>query len=692
MVRKLLFGSIAAATAILAQSAGAQVETRTLEEIVVTSTTRRAESLGDINASIAVLSEEELRRIAHSHYQQALNRLPGVNISRNNGQESLIAIRSPVLTGAGACGSFLVAEQGIPLRAAGFCNVNEMFDAHTENAQRIEVIRGPGSAFYGSNALHGMINTVLPDPEQRLDITLETGPWDSYRAGAVVGMDYGNFKHMLLATGERSPGWQDDSGVDQQKLSWRYQFQTADGTLLDGGFTRTNLNQETGGYVEGPEAYKNNALRDSNPNPEAYRDNATFRAWTRVSKELDNNWEVVLTPYFREVNLNFIQHFLPGQPTEDSEHRSLGLQFATYKDFGNESYLALGLDVESTDGNLKQFQENPTVGSAFLRNTIPMGKHYDYEVEALQLAPFVHYQYYLNDQWDLSLGLRWEKIEYDYDNLMLDGRTKDNGVACGFGGCRYSRPADREDDFSEVSPKFGLRYRFNDNHNVQARIQRGFRMPQSSELYRLQNAQLVADLEAIQMNSFELAFEGYGDNWEYSVTGFYMDKENEIVTNSARENVLGNDTRHRGVELAAAYRVTDTVTVSGAYNIARHTYEKDTATGGILEGNEIDSAPKNFGNFLVSWQITPTLSTELEWVNMGDYYTNPENTADYEGHNVFNLRSNWNVNEDLSLSLRVLNVTDVEYAERADWTSFGGDRYFVGLPLHAFLSVTWSPL
>jgi outer membrane receptor protein involved in Fe transport len=265
-------------------------------------------------------------------------------------------------------------------------------------------------------------------------------------------------------------------------------------------------------------------------------------------------------------------------------------------------------------------------------------------------------------------------------------------VACGFGGCRYSRPADRDDDFSEVSPKFGVRYRFTDNHNVQARIQRGFRMPQSSELYRLQNAQIVADLDVIQMDSFELAFEGFGDNWEYSVTGFYMDKENEIVTNSARENVLGNDTRHRGVELAGGYRLTDTVTVSGAYNIARHTYEKDTATGGILEGNEIDSAPKNFGNFLVSWQITPTLSTELEWVNMGDYYTNPENTADYEGHNVFNLRTNWNVNDDLSLALRVLNVTDVEYAERADWTSFGGDRYFVGLPLHAFLSVTWSPL
>jgi outer membrane receptor protein involved in Fe transport len=694
MVRKLLVGSIAAATAMMSYTAGAQQPgAQAVEEIIVTSTTRRAESLGDINASVAVLSEEELRQIAHTHYQEALARLPGVNISRNNGQESLIAIRSPVLTGPGACGSFLTAEQGIPLRAAGFCNVNEMFDSNTENAERIEVIRGPATAFYGSNALHGMINTVLPDPEERLDVTLEAGPWGSYRAGVVAGFDSGNFKHMFLATGENSEGWQDDSGVDQQKLSWLYQYQTAGGYQLDGGFTRTNLNQETGGYVVGTDAYKDSSLRDTNPNPEAYRDNASFRIWTRVSRELDNDWEVVFTPYFREVNLNFIQHFLPGDPTEDSEHRSLGFQFASYKDFSDNSFLALGLDMESTDGNLFQFQENPTQGSAFLRNTIPQGAHYDYEVEAFQIAPFIHYQYYVSEQLDLSLGLRWERMDYEYDNLMLDGRTKDNGEACGFGGCRYSRPADRDDDFDNVSPKLGVRYRFSDQYNVQARIQRGFRAPQATEMYRLQGANpdiQVARLDSVELDSFELAFEGIGDGWEYSITGYYMEKENEIGTDSSRAKVTDNETEHKGIELAGALTLTDNLTLLGTYNIADHTYEKDFITGEAVEGNDVDTAPNNFGNFRLNWQITPAVSTELEWVNMGEYYTNPENTADYDGHDIFNLRTNWAVNEDLNVSLRILNLTDEEYAERADWTTFGGDRYFIGQPLRAFLSFTYS--
>lgn len=676
-----------ASPALLAQNTSEQ---RAIEEIMVTSSTRRPESLANVNASVGVLSQEELTLVSHQHIQEVANRLAGVNINRNNGQESLTAIRSPVLTGSGACGAFLLAEQGIPLRAAGFCNVNELFDANTENASRIEVIRGPATAFYGSNAVHGMINVVLPDPSAGGDLTLEAGPRGTTRINGTLGMDYGNFKHMFLANGTSENGYRDNSGYDQQKLSWRYQYQTDGGALLDGGFTLTNLNQETAGYVEGTDSYKDDALRDSNPNPEAYRDNQSLRAWTRISKTLNNGWELVATPYYRNTDLVFIQHFLPGAPTEDNKHSSVGLQFASYKDLSTNTMLSFGVDTEVTQGTLGQQQPGPTVGSAFLVGTIPAGKHYDYEVDATQIAPFAHLQHYWENGFDISVGLRYEHMEYDYDNKMIDGRTRDNGVPCGFGGCRYNRPADRSDSFGNWAPKLALRYQINETHNAQIRLNKGYRAPQATELYRLQNDQSVADLDPVEIDSAEVGLDGAADLWQYSVTAYYMDKDNEIITDSNRLNLNNSHTKHRGIELSGALDLSEQWRVSGAYNFARHTYENDEISGGVnINGNDVDTAPREFGSFQLRWQPMASLFTELEWVSSGKYYTNPENLNEYAGHDILNLRTRWQATSDITLALNILNLTDEKYAERADF-SFGNDRYFPGEPLRAFFSVNWK--
>lgn len=676
-----------ASPALLAQNTSEQ---QAIEEIVVTSSTRRPESLANVNASVGVLSQQELTLVSHQHIQEVANRLAGVNINRNNGQESLTSIRSPVLTGSGACGAFLLAEQGIPLRAAGFCNVNELFDANSENASRIEVIRGPATAFYGSNAVHGMINVVLPDPSAGGDLTLEAGPRGTTRVNGTLGMDYGNFKHMFLANGTSENGYRDNSGYDQQKLSWRYQYSTDGGTFLDGGFTFTNLNQETAGYVEGTDSYKDDDLRTTNPNPEAYRDNQSFRAWTRISKTLENGWELVATPYYRNADLTFIQHFLPGAPTEENQHSSIGLQFAGYKDIDTNTMLSFGVDTEITDGSLAQAQPGPTQGSAFLVATIPAGKHYDYDVEATQIAPFAHLQHYWENGFDISLGLRYERMEYDYNNKMIDGRTRDNGVPCGFGGCRYNRPADRTDSFGNWAPKFALRYQINDTHNAQLRLNKGYRAPQATELYRLQNNQSVADLDPVEISSAEIGLDGAADAWQYGITAYYMDKDNEIITDSNRLNLNNSHTTHRGLELSGALDLNEQWRVSGAYNFARHTYENDEISGGVnINGNDVDTAPRKFGSFQLRWQPMATLFTELEWVSSGKYFTNPENLNEYEGHDLLNLRTRWQATTDITLALNILNLTDEKYAERADF-SFGNDRYFPGEPLRAFFSVNWK--
>ena len=686
MLRTLLYTGIATGLTLLANTASAQQSADGIEEITVTSNSRKSEGLADINAAVSVIGEEELRSIGHTHLQETLNRLPGVSIHRNNGQESLTAIRSPVLTGAGACGAFLVAENGIPVRSSGFCNVNEMFDLHAENAASVEVVRGPGSAFWGSNAVHGLVNVVLPKAGDARQITLEQGPRGSQRVKAQLGQDQGNFKQLLLVNGTSEEGYRDESGFDQQKLTYLYNYTTSNGWALDGGITHVNLNQETAGFVTGFESYKG-ASRTGNPNPEAYRDSKNTRAWTTFTKTL-GDWDVVLTPYVRDIDMNFIQHFLPGQPVEETEHQSIGLQSVAFTELANGAELAVGFDAEVTDGSLTQTQPNPTEGSFFLRNSIPQGKHYDYQVDIEQVAAFVSYEQSFQSGWDLSLGLRVEDTNYDYDNRMIDGRTDEFGVACRF-GCRYNRPGDRSDSFTNLSPKLGLSYALNDFHSLQLRAQRGFRAPQASEMYRLQNDQNIADLDSVELDSYEVEFKGAGEGWAYSAGYYFMDKQNEIVTNSDRLNLNNSHTQHTGLEFSLGLDITDTLALAAVYNFAEHTYENSEISGGIdIQGNNVDTAPRQFGNLRIRWTPSERVTSELELVSMGEYYTNPENTASYSGHNLLNLRTQYTVNDSVQIYANILNLDNREYAERADWTSFTDDRYFPGEPRRAFIGIT----
>ena len=101
-----------------------------IQEIIVLEKKLSSLSEWSNNQSISSISEDELVQLDAQHPKQIFRRSPGVWISRGSGQEHLTAIRSPVLTGPGACGSFLLLEDGIPIRPTGFCNVNDLSLIH----------------------------------------------------------------------------------------------------------------------------------------------------------------------------------------------------------------------------------------------------------------------------------------------------------------------------------------------------------------------------------------------------------------------------------------------------------------------------------------------------------------------------------------------------------------------------------
>ena len=671
--------SVAIAAVLLSGNATANIDE------IVTVATRAEADLAEVIGSVSVVDQETLKTVSHAHIQQALSRVAGVNLHRGNGQEYLPALRSPVLTGAGGCGGFLMQEDGIPLRAAGFCNINELFEAHTEMAQRIELLRGTGTVLHGSNAMHGVINIVTPEPSEQSSLGLELGANDYGRVKFTSGTE----TLGIAANVTRDGGYRDESGFDQQKVSLRHSYKSAD-LQVDSGLTLTNLNQETAGFIQGLDAYKDDSLVKKNLNPEAYRDVRSARVWSRISKS-EQDYQLIATPYIRYSQMDFLQHFLPGDPLEENGQKSLGVQLGYYRTLTQAVNIIAGVDAEITDAYLEQSQDAPTRGSAFLQETIPEGQHYDYQVDASMVAPFLHLDWAVNDQLSLSGGLRFESMSYDYNNNMLTGRTRDDGTECGRGGCRYSRPASGKDDFNNWSSNLGAQLKLSNSTSGFIRLARGFRAPQATELYRLQRAQQTADLESESIDSLEIGLAGNSDSLNYKIAAYHMSKDHVIFRDSSFFNVSDGETEHRGVELELDYAINEQWELGLSATQARHTYRNSTVLGGVdIRGNDVDTAPRHFGSARLAFSPSARQSLELEWQSMGSYYLNPENLYRYEGHNILHLRAGWTLSKSIRLYANISNLTNRHYAERADYTTFSQQRYFPGTPRTAQVGVEFS--
>ena len=690
-LRILTLGSSAIALTLLTILAEAQTSTdEAIEEVVVTSQRREQPRLMHAG-NIARLDNETLTAVQHHHMHELMTRVSGVWLSRGSGQEHLTAIRSPVLTGAGSCGAYLFLEDGIPIRPAGFCNVNSLFEANTEQARSIEVIRGPGNALYGSNALHGTVNVLMPMPEvdRSPHVALELGANDFFRARTELPFG-AESPWLATAVYADDGGFRDDSGYQQAKLHLKRHFDVANGgfTLA---LTATDLDQQTAGFIQGEDAYKDPAVNRSNPNPEAFRKASAQRLYG-IWQSARESYDLDIRPYVRHSDMEFLQHFLPGQPLEENGHVSAGM-LGTLSFSGTGNNTIVGLDVEWSDMFLKQSQDGPTEGSDFLMETRPEGKHYDYDVTSASIAAYVQSDWIINDRLTLGAGVRADHIAYDYNNHMLTGNTRDDGTPCGFGGCLYSRPADRSDSFTNLAPKASLNYRLNNELSMYASLARGFRAPQATELYRLQSGQEVADLDSERIDAMELGLRLVQERVSFDIAAFAMKKRDSVYRDADGFNVTGARSKHRGVEVAVDWQFAPAWSLSLDATYARHTYDFDVvASRGetFVSGRDIDTAPRWLGSLELKFAPSDRFDTALQLTSIGEYYLDAENQFDYPGHTIANLRAAMRVSRRFDVILRLNNVADRDIADRADF-AFGNYRYFPGRGRELFAEIRYTP-
>ncbi|WP_300998295.1 TonB-dependent receptor [Hyphomonas sp.] len=621
--------------------------------------------------SRAILDAQLIADTAADRPAEILNQAPAVNIQMNSGQEHLISIRSPVLTGGAGQGSFLILENGVPIRSPAFGNVNSLIEPHHEVADAIEIVRGPASAKYGSNAVHGLLNFILPDTSSAQSLRLSYTSLERLRGDASVNLGSATRLNLSLMD---DAGWRDDTQSQQQKLSLVTQ---ADFAGWDASFwlAASSLNQETASFIQGPRAYEDDALRETNPNPEAFRDAWSARLGGRLSRDVGPG-TLTLLPNLHSQAMIFSQHFLPYGGVEKNGHTGGGV-LARYE-FTPTGPVRwrLGADTDFATGYLREIQPTPNPSPNF-----PQGIHYDYTVDTQVFALWAEADWQLTEGVRLLAGLRGETHAYDY---TTDAPTGING--------RFNVPENRTDDFTFLTPKLGLVW---DQPwgALYANYARGARAPQVSDLYRLQNRQVAGEIDTETLDSLEIGARGssFGGQLDFDIALWGMEKENFFFRDSDGLNVPDGSTRHIGIDVQAGWAFTDTLSAKGnvAWSEQTYTFNRPVvaARERITSGNLIDTAPQWLADARFDWQASDALRLSLTAEHVGEYFMDPANTARYPGHTVLGARAGYTLPGGLETFLIIRNLTDEKYADRAD-LGFGNERYFPGEPVNAVFGLT----
>ena len=201
---------------------------------------------------------------------------------------------------------------------------------------------------------------------------------------------------------------------------------------------------------------------------------------------------------------------------------------------------------------------------------------------------------------------------------------------------------------------------------------------------------MIADLDSEQVDAAELGLRWRSAAVALDAALFHMDKQDVILRDYAGFNVSGGRTRHQGFEYQGDCSFAEGWSVSANGTFARHEYDFTAAVEQgeqITAGNDMDTAPRDIHAFRLR-RGSPRIEAELEWLYVGSYWANAANTARYDGHDLANLRVTARPQEPWSLTLRVTNLLDTAYADRADF-AFGDYRYFPGRGRAYFLELGW---
>ena len=609
-----------------------------LDDVVVsaTRTDTTADKVG--GTSVTVLNKEDIAAKHQTTVEEVLKDVPGLDVVSNGGPGTSTSI---FLRGADVKNTLILVDGVMFNDPSSVDRSADLANLTTDNIERIEVIKGPMSALYGSNATGGVINIITQKGTgtPKSSFGVEGGSYNTWKEYAGSSGSIDRFNYSLNISHTDSDGF---SIADNRNTRIPHAGNTSDSD----GWRNTTFSGRAGFEIN-PTFEVAATLRSMNSTVNL-DDFGPGYAGDRFS----SSWPPAAQPFGRKNDhmdseqylgrLDVKNKLFDGFLKSDFYYQLSHQDRTGYDNDGNQSWDYLGENQETGwQGTFKVTKTNDlTLGTSYYRESMKSESSGINEQTSDTKSLWVGDQATLFDNLNLAIALRYD----DHDR---------------FGDKATNR----------IAPS----YLIGSGTTLKASYGTGFRAPSLFELYSVYGN---VNLKPEESRGWDVGLEQkvFGDKVICGLTYFVMNFEDRIaydfLTNTYQQAT--GETKSNGVETFIRYKPDKNLTLQADYT---YTNTEDP------DGSLLPRRPRNKCGIHGQYHIGKFgFNTDLRWVGRREESTfakdlNGNPVTSLDPYTVVNLAATYQLTDKVQLYGRIDNLFNEYYEEAWSYATPGRSAY-----------------
>ncbi|MDF1572544.1 MAG: TonB-dependent receptor [Bacteroidales bacterium] len=658
----------------------AQADTVHLDDVTI-SVTPFEQRLSESTGSLSIIRPLPTDALSTINIADELNTAPGVFMASGTHTTNRLTIRGVGSRTPYSSNRIRAYLEEIPLTNGD--GISTVEDLDMLGISRIEILKGPASAMYGSG-LGGVVKMKASYPFENgfsYGASATAGSFNTQKYGLHAGWKKDHTAITLGVGRSSSDGFRENNRYNRNNLFLHGKTGTT-GNMFTFHLLVTDLYSQipsslnAADFSENPEKAAANWLAIEGY--EAYEKVTAGAGWKH---QLSDRWE------------NHLTVFSAWQ--DPYESRPFNILDEVSFTFGLRDYIQYRTNRLNIQAGIELFAENyqweivetfsGTPGALQLHNS---------EIRRYGNL-FSHARWTPAPGLNIEAGINFNLLEYRLSTIYhIDGDDQSG---------KYGYPP-------VVSPRFGLNYNIAGDHYLHASAGHGFSAPSLEETL-LPEGMVNPDLLPETGWNTDLGFRGWtpNDRWYYDVALYAIFIQNMLVTERVTEEIFtginAGSARLAGIEIFNRFDITPTGqkdnwehTLTSSIFLNSNKFTSFIDDGTDYSGNELPGIPAQVIHTRLRTSFRESLSVVLEWNWSGSQYLDDANTESYSGHMLVNARGSFRIASrkmpfSILLNGGINNLFDAAYASMVlvNAPFFGGAApryYYPGMPRHAFIGIS----